>query len=187
VCPSSNHFLFGELPDLARLGTLRRVTLGNDSPLTAAGDLLDEIRFTISRCRVTSQAAYQMVTTAAAEILRLGNAEGTLSESGAADLVAIRDTGASPAERLGKLSLEDVEFVMIGGRVQLASERMLERLPREISTGLEPISVGAVNRSVRAPVKKLLRSAEEFLGEDGVRLGGSAVHAPAFAGAHYVC
>ena len=47
VCPSSNSFLYGKLPDMTLLGTLDNVALGNDSPLTAIGDLLDEIRFAI--------------------------------------------------------------------------------------------------------------------------------------------
>ena len=46
VCPTSNEFLFRRSPSLAFLRSVDSVVLGSDSPLTAAGDLLDEIRFT---------------------------------------------------------------------------------------------------------------------------------------------
>ena len=45
VCPSSNKFLFGRLPDASLLSRIEKVALGSDSPLTAEGDLLDEVRF----------------------------------------------------------------------------------------------------------------------------------------------
>ncbi len=41
ICPSSNYALFGALPELALLGNVHRIALGSDSPLTAAGNLLD--------------------------------------------------------------------------------------------------------------------------------------------------
>jgi hypothetical protein len=82
-----------------------------------------------------------MVTTSPAAILRLENAEGSIKESGLADLIAVRDTGQLSADRLDTLSMNDVELVMIGGRVQLASESMLERLPFAAKQGLEPLSI----------------------------------------------
>jgi cytosine/adenosine deaminase-related metal-dependent hydrolase len=44
-CPSSNLFTLGKTLDLDLLPSGIEVALGNDSPLTAAGDLLDEMRF----------------------------------------------------------------------------------------------------------------------------------------------
>src|SRR5579859_2964342 len=122
VCPSSNSFLFGRPPNLSLLGAIENVALGNDSPLSAEGDLLDEIRFAMSFCYVSPQDAYRMVTVAPAAILRMADGEGSIRESGVGDLVAVRDTGDNAADRLRTLSMNDVEFVMIGGRVQLASE-----------------------------------------------------------------
>ncbi len=119
VCPSSNMFLYGTLPDMALLGMIENVSLGNDSPLTAAGDLLDEVRFTMDACGIASDTAYRMVTEAPAAVLRLSDAEGTIKVSGRADLIAIRDAGQAPAVRLRTLSMKEIEFVMIGGRVQL--------------------------------------------------------------------
>jgi len=186
VCPSSNCFLFGLTPEPALFTKVGRVALGNDSPLTAAGDLLDEIRFTIDRCEVSPQAALRMVTSAPATMLRLENGEGAIRESGFADLIAVRDSGATAAETLRNLSAGDVEFVMIGGQVQLASQPVLERLPRPLRQGLEPISVGGVARCLRAPVRRLLSEAEAILGENGVRLSGRTVSAPASVTASYV-
>lgn len=187
ACPSSNHALFGALPDMALLGNVRRVALGSDSPLTAAGDLLDEIRFAIQRCAVDPEVAYRMVTTAPAGILRLTRGEGSIVEFGVGDAIAIRDTGANPVVLLDSLSSDDIELVVIAGRVQLASDAMLQRLPRSLARGLEPLALGSQIRWLRAPVGELLRSAEQVLGEGEVRLGGKIACAPAYAEAQHVC
>lgn len=187
VCPSSNHFLFGKLPDMLLLSQIGRVALGNDSPLTAEGDLLDEIRFAIRNCKIPPRVAYDMVTTLPAKLLRVENAEGSLRESGAADLIAIRDTGEHAADRLPGLSMDDIEFVMIGGRVQLASQTVLERLAPSVREGLEPLMIGELVRWLRAPVGNLLRKAEAVLGENAVRLGNRAVRAPASIEAAHAC
>lgn len=178
ACPSSNSFLFGRLPDISILGAIENVALGNDSPLTAEGDLLDEIRFAISSCNISSQVAYRMVTEAPAKILRLLNGEGSIRVFGVGDLIAVRDTGSDPAETLSTFSMEDVELVMIGGRVQLASQDVLERLPYSAQQGLEPLCLGDTIRWVRAPVQDLLGKAEEVLGKGEVKLGNRAVCLP---------
>jgi cytosine/adenosine deaminase-related metal-dependent hydrolase len=178
VCPSSNHFLFGKLPDISLLSEIENLTLGNDSPLTAEGDLLDEIRFAIRSCKIPPQVAYHMVTEAPATILRTREGEGFIRVSGIADLVAVRDTGDDASERLKTLSMVDIEFVMLGGQVQLASKGVLERLPSQVRQGLEPLSIDGAIRWLRAPVKDLLRQTEELLGEGQVRLGGKQVTIP---------
>jgi cytosine/adenosine deaminase-related metal-dependent hydrolase len=185
VCPSSNCFLYGRLPDLTLLGEIERVALGNDSPVSAEGDLLDEIRFAIDRCGVSPERAYRMVTTIPAQILRLEDAEGSIEESGVADFIAVRDTGGTPADMLQALSMEDIEFVMIGGRVQLASETVFERLPLSERNGLEPLSIGVSTRRLRAPVVDLLRRTEEVLGKNQVRLGTRPLSLPAYAEAQH--
>ncbi|MGA2534616.1 MAG: amidohydrolase family protein [Terracidiphilus sp.] len=181
VCPSSNDFLFGRLPDLSLLSGVEQVALGNDSPLTAEGDLLDEIRFAACCCGVSASRAYQMVTAVPASILRLSDAEGCIRESGFADVIAVRDAGGSPAERLQTMSMADVEFVMIGGRVQLVSEALMERLPCSQSQGLERSSIDGATRWLRAPVSTLLEKTEEVLGKGKVRLGSRRVVIPAGA------
>jgi cytosine/adenosine deaminase-related metal-dependent hydrolase len=178
VCPSSNSILFGKVPDMSLPHAIEKVALGNDSPLTATGDLLDEIRFALRHCDLSPQAAYRMVTTAPAAILHLRNSEGSIKKSGAADLIAVRDTGQNTIERLWNLSARDVEFVMIAGRVQLVSEALLERLPLTMTRGLEPLCIGGTIRWLRAPVRALLQKAEEVLGKGEVRLGSRAICIP---------
>ena len=186
VCPSSNFFLFGALPDMDVLSKVGRVALGSDSPLTAAGDLLDEIRFAIDRCAISPDCAYRMVTTIPAEILQLKDHEGSIAESGVADLIAMRDTGADPADRLQSLSICDIELVMIGGRVQLVSEALMDRLPPSQRHGLEPLSIGTVHRWLRAPANDLLRGTEQVLGRGRARLGERSLQLPALAEAQHV-
>lgn len=178
VCPSSNEFLFGRLPELSLLGDIGKVALGNDSPLTAEGDLLDEIRFAMRYCDLSPQTAYRMVTEAPAVTLRLRDAEGSIKTGGTADLIAVRDTGDNAADRLQTLSMIDVEFVMINGRVQLASDEVLKRLPSSIRSGLEPLCIGGMIRWLRAPVKDLLRKTEVALGKGRVRLRDKTVRIP---------
>jgi cytosine/adenosine deaminase-related metal-dependent hydrolase len=187
VCPSSNKFLFGRIPDISLLSGIEKIALGSDSPLTAEGDLLDEIRFAMRSCRVSALNAYEMVTTIPAAILRLGDAEGSIKESGMSDLIAVRDTGQDPADRLETLSTNDVEFVMIGGSIQLASEAILERLPIVARRGLEPLSIDKTIRWLRAPVSTLLQKTEEVLGKGNVRLGGRNVLVPAGVEAEHAC
>jgi cytosine/adenosine deaminase-related metal-dependent hydrolase len=175
VCPSSNRFLFEKAPDMSLLSKVENVALGNDSPLTAEGDLLDEIRFAMRFCKFSPQMAYRMVTTAPAAILRLYDTEGSIKESGVADLIAVRDTGHDAKDRLRTLSMNDIEFVMIGGRVQLASEAILEQLPLSAKQNLESLSIDGTIRWLRAPVKTLLQKAEQILGKGEVRLGSRAI------------
>jgi len=179
ICPSSNHFLFRKLPDLDLLRKTERVVLGSDSPLTAGGDLLDEIRFLIHACNISPPEAFRMVTSASAAVFRLSDGEGAIKAPGVADLIAIRDTGGSPAERLGTLSMDEVELVLLSGNVMLASDPMMERLPDSVKAGLEPLLIGETIRWVRAPVNELLERAEAVFGEGQVRLAGRLVRAAA--------
>ena len=175
VCPSSNQFLFKMLPNMSLLGTIDNVALGSDSPITAAGDLLDEVRFAIENCGITPARAYRMVTEASATTLRLKDGEGLLHVSGAADMIAVLDTGHDAAERLHTLSIADIELVIIRGRVQLASQAVCKLLPPEVKHGLEPLWIDGTVRWLRAPVTELLRKAEAILGRNEVRLGGKPV------------
>jgi cytosine/adenosine deaminase-related metal-dependent hydrolase len=184
ICPSSNDFLFRRVPDILFLRRIERVAIGSDSPLTAAGDLLDEIRFAIETCNVSPQQAYCMVTSLPSQILRLPDSAGSISEFGPADLIAVRDTGGSAADRFLTLSMEDVELVMIRGCVQLASDAMLQILPSAATDGLEPLLIGSTTRWLRAPVGELLRKAEEVLGKGQVCLGARAVRQAAVEISH---
>ena len=187
LCPSSNQFLFGKTPRMSLLTGIETLALGNDSPLTAIGDLLDEVRFAMRACNISPQTAYRMVTEMPAAVLRLNDAEGLITQSGAADLIAVRDTGDRPADHLQALSSTDVEFVMIRGRVQLASPSIFDRLPASAKNGLEPLSINRATRWLRAPVANLLEEAEKVLGRGKVRLGGRPLCVPEKATVPYAC
>ena len=175
VCPSSNSFLFEQVPDMSVLGNITNLALGNDSPLTAQGDLLDEVRFAIGACRISDHTAYRMVTEAPASILRLRDAQGSLSINGVADFFAVRDTGQEAVERLPSLSMHDVELVMIAGKVQLASEAIVDRISPSDRQGLEPLVIDGTVRWLRAPIEELLRKTECVLGKGEVRLGSRQI------------
>jgi cytosine/adenosine deaminase-related metal-dependent hydrolase len=187
LCPSSNKFLFGITPDLSVLGGAGRIALGSDSSLTALGDFLDEIRFAIRNCRIAPQMALRMATTAAASVLRLEEGYGCIGEGGPADLIAVRNTGESLETRLQKLTMHDIEFVMVGGEVKLASPRVLERLPCSLKRDLEPLQVDGSVRWLRAPVMTFLKAAEDVLGEDKVHLGYRKLTIPAGVEAPHGC
>jgi len=76
---------------------------------------------------------------------------------------------------------------MIAGRVQLASNTMLGRLPASAKKGLEPLSINGTIRWLRAPVTKLLEQAEQVVGPGNVRLSGAPVSIPQKATAAYGC
>lgn len=175
LCPSSNQFLYRQLPDFKKLIRVKNIALGNDSPLTAIGDLLDEVRFAIEHVAIPTYSAYRMITDGAAAILCLKSGEGHIRESGCADFIAVRDTGESPENRLSSLSWRDVEFVMIAGEVRLASEHVLERLPLTTRERMEPLWVNGHLRWLRVPVRQLVQQAEAFLGAGMLCLGGRPV------------
>lgn len=187
LCPSSNKFLFGILPDVSLLGGIGRLALGSDSPLSALGDFLDEIRFCIRHCKIPPQSAFRMATLGAAMILRLNDGQGAIVKGGRADILAIRHTGERLETRIQKLTIHDIELVIVGGEVRLASPRMLERVPCELRRGLEALQVDGSIRWLRAPVKALFREAEEVLGEGKVHLGYRKVCMPCGVEAPHGC
>lgn len=173
-CPTSNMFLFGRTHDRRTLESLPRLALGSDSPLTARGDLLDEIHFAVESVGIPADDLYSTVTTGAAQVLRLKFGEGTLRVGTLADFIAINDTGQSPADRLASLTYRDVEFVVIGGQVQLASANLLARLPRWVKTGLRPLEIEGQVRWIRAPLSRLFAETRKHLPGE-IKLGGRRI------------
>jgi cytosine/adenosine deaminase-related metal-dependent hydrolase len=173
-CPSSNMFLFGRTLAMQAIESLRHVALGSDSSLTAEGDFLDEVRFAFGMTQLPVDAIYGFVTRSSARLLKLHEGQGRLRAGGLADMVAVRDRGQGPADALANLSYRDVQLVLIGGRVQLASEEMLQRLPRSTRHGLQPLMVEGIVRWIRAPLERLFSETAGHLLE-GIFLGGKRV------------
>lgn len=178
LCPSSNQFLYDQLPKMECTGLFEKVALGNDSPITAKGDLLDEIAFANNTLRVSPEQLYKFVTENAASILRLCDGEGAIHHGGTADLVVVRDSGETPADRLLSLSWRDVQMVIVAGRVQLASVEIWSKVPQVCRYGLEPLEIDGVIRWLRAPVVSLWQNAFAKLVPDAMRLGMRVIHAP---------
>ena len=174
ICPTSNQFLFHCAPSSTLIKSLNTVVLGSDSPLTSAGDLLDEINFACNEIGLTPDSLYEMVTVRSANVLRLRNGEGRLRAGSVADLIAVRDRALTPAETIAQLTFDQVELVVLSGRVQLASSSLYDRLPDSLKTGLQPISIDGHQRWLRAPVDDLLAEARKVVGR-GIRLGGKKV------------
>jgi cytosine/adenosine deaminase-related metal-dependent hydrolase/ubiquinone/menaquinone biosynthesis C-methylase UbiE len=173
-CPSSNLFLFGKTLSLEEIRALPNVALGSDSPLTACGDLLDEVRCASQVSESSANVLYEYVTRQPAKLLHLHSGEGNLRIGGQADLIAVRDTGLTPAATLLNLSHRDIELVLLGGRVQLASEEFMRRLPESSRKGLQPLAMEGILRWIRAPVDRLFEETGAHLGEN-IYLGGKQV------------
>jgi cytosine/adenosine deaminase-related metal-dependent hydrolase/2-polyprenyl-3-methyl-5-hydroxy-6-metoxy-1,4-benzoquinol methylase len=173
-CPTSNVFLFGRTHDRQTVQGLPSVALGSDSPLTSQGDLLDEIRFANEAVGMPAEDLYRLVTTGAAQALRLKDGEGTLRIGAVADFVAVLDHGLSPADTLASSSFREVEFVVVGGCVQLASSDIVARLPRYVTTGLRPLEISGEVRWIRAPLERLFAETQCHLPGE-VNLGGKRV------------
>jgi cytosine/adenosine deaminase-related metal-dependent hydrolase len=174
VCPTSNQFLFHCAPSSTLIRSLNTVILGSDSPLTAAGDLLDEINFARREIGLAPNFLYEMVTGRSANVLRLRNGEGHLRTGSVADIIAVQDRGLTPAETIAQLTFDQVELVTLSGRVQLASPFLYNRLPDSLRTGLQPIDIDGHQRWLRAPIDNLLSEARKVVGRD-IRLGGKKV------------
>lgn len=163
-CPTSNLSLFGRTRSWGSLATVKNLLLGSDSPLTAAGDLLDEIRYAHSEAGVNAEELYRLVVTRPAAVFRFSDGRGAIRPETAADLIAVRDAGASPAKTLAQVSSGDIELVVVAGRVQLASEALFARLPHELTSGLQPLEVNGRLRWIRAPLGRLFGEATWVLG-----------------------
>jgi SAM-dependent methyltransferase len=173
-CPSSNLFLFGKTLSPQEILGLPNVAIGSDSPLTAQGDLLDEVHCASQLLQSPADVLYEYVTRRPANLLHLRNGEGKLRVDGLADLIAVRDTGLSPAETLLTLSHRDVELVLLGGRVQLASVELMRRLPAASREGLQPLAMEGIVRWIRAPIHRIFEETRACLAED-IYLGGKRV------------
>lgn len=173
-CPTSNRFLFRRTHSRETLSSIHRVLIGSDSPLTAAGDLLDEVSFARKEMGVPARELYRMLLISPAPALRLNDGRGTIRPHAVADMVAVRDKGASPAETVAKMQTTDVELVIMGGRVQLASETLFTELPPELRPGLEALALKDRLLWIRAPLTRLFAEAEKVLGCD-IRIGNKQV------------
>jgi cytosine/adenosine deaminase-related metal-dependent hydrolase len=153
-------FLLGRTLDESVLSGGIPIALGSDSAVTAAGDLLDEIKMARAVSGLPASAIHRMVTVDAARILRLPNGAGTLAPGCHADLIAVRKTGDAPS------------LVFVGGKLKLAAPALARHLA---SKKLRPLHVeGRGEFLVDAGVQLLHRQAARALGDE-IRLAGRRV------------
>jgi cytosine/adenosine deaminase-related metal-dependent hydrolase len=115
-CPSSNLFMLGHTIDVRTLVSMGRVALGSDSRLSGERDLLDELRVAQEASGFDTCVLLELVTTAAARLLRLPDA-GCLRPGAPADLVLL-PTGDSPP----LVRRADLGFVILGGHALCAAK-----------------------------------------------------------------
>jgi cytosine/adenosine deaminase-related metal-dependent hydrolase/ubiquinone/menaquinone biosynthesis C-methylase UbiE len=176
ACPTSNLFLFSQTLSHNQFGSIQQIALGSDSPLTAVGDLLDEIRYVRSEVGLDANTIYKMVTSNAAEMLRLEYGEGQVTESGVANMIAVRRTGnETPASILSELTYNEIELVVRSGQVEMASPAIYERLPQDYRKDMQLLEVADNSRWFRAPLKSLVEEAESILGRGNLRVAGRQV------------
>lgn len=173
-CPTSNIFLFGKTFSSKDIRDFPKLAIGSDSPLTAQGDLLDELRFAHRELNIPPGDLYACATQQPAHLMRLADGQGNIRVRGMADLIAVRDFGKTPADTLADMSFRDVELVLLGGRVQLASPDILQRLHPAARAGLQPLTIEETVRWIRAPLDWLFRETKKHLGNE-IALGGKPV------------
>jgi cytosine/adenosine deaminase-related metal-dependent hydrolase/SAM-dependent methyltransferase len=174
-CPSSNLFLFGTAMPADDIRRFPKVALGSDSPLSADGDLLDEVRCALLKLHMPAVEVYEYVTQRAADLVGLKTGEGLLKVGGVADVIVVRDRGMTPAETLATLTYRDIDLVLVGGRVQLASQQVKDRLPFDAGEGLELLDIEGTLRWIRAPLQRLFAETTAHLGSE-IYMGGRRVH-----------
>lgn len=171
-CPTSNLFTLGRTICPAILLSGLPIALGTDSAITADGDLIDELQNAMKS--VTSVRLYEMVTGAAARILRLDGGAGDIQSGGVADLLIVRDYGQTAAEALANLQ---PEAVFAKGKIKLLSEDFANRFRASELADYEKLQV-AGRGSFRMPFKlaDLIATTERILGGK-FTLAGKAVMA----------
>jgi hypothetical protein len=146
-CPRSNLFTLGRTLDPAQLAAIGvPFALGTDSPLTAGGDLLDEIASTRARPEWTGDCALRIL--------------GAMPDG--TDFIAVREFGGPP------------ELVVVGGRVEMISERLMRDTP---SGGWSRLHIeGRQPVFVRADIPALIARTRDALGSGAIRLAGREVY-----------
>lgn len=154
-CPRSNLFTLNRTLD----PTLDiPLALGTDSPITAQGDLLDELRFVAETYSLPPSTLLDLVTTAPASILRLPPRHD--------DWIAAPAFGQPP------------ELVVIGAKIKLISHRLASALPEWLRRKFSPLALeGRPEVLVRWNIPQLLRDTRQHLGSGPFRLAGRKVTA----------
>lgn len=143
-CPSSNDWLFGATADVRPFDDADRLALGSDSRLSAAGDLLDEVRAAHATRQVSARGLTRLVTHGAASLLRLPDA-GRLVPGAPADLAVVAGAASDPFDVLANASRTDVRLTMVDGAPAVADPALVDVF-RATGTRHVPARVDGVPR-----------------------------------------
>lgn len=131
--PQSNLQLYGQTTDVpTALSAGVKVALAPDWTLSGSPSLLGELKVAarVSReqwgGRLSSQRLTEMVTSAAADVLALGAVVGRLSPGLLADVLVLRDRGGDAYDGLVAARLEDVQLVLVGGRLRYGDPVLMD-------------------------------------------------------------
>ena len=149
-CPRSNMFTLGQTFNFSAARV--PIALGTDSPITACGDLLDELRFVREEFGVEECSLRALIGSQAQRILRLAQRPE--------DWIAAPAFGDPP------------ELVVIGGQIRLISSRLASGMAM---SEFSPIQIeGRPRVLVRMDTRQLLQKTKSFL-DSPVCLGGRLV------------
>ncbi|TCV97810.1 cytosine/adenosine deaminase-related metal-dependent hydrolase [Luteibacter rhizovicinus] len=136
-CPQSNRALLGRTLDPRRLCEAGRLTMGSDSRLSGARDLLDELSMAAARDELDATSLLALVTTRAARILRLAG-YGSLAVGAPADMAIVEDRGGDPADSLVGLRRSQLRAVVRDGLPRIADPDFADWFA---ATGVDAVAV----------------------------------------------
>lgn len=128
-CPTSNLHILDRTLSIEIAARYQFLVIGSDSPISAAGDFIDELRHAQQLYNLPADLVYRMATTRPARLLRLADHRGSIAQGGRADLLILRDRGQAPCEALLSFPTHELMGVVATGRTVLASDELHFALP----------------------------------------------------------
>lgn len=154
-CPTSNLHILGRTLPRNLLLAYPSIALGSDSPISASGDLLDELQAARAVCDLPPDLLYRMVTTRAARLLRLPRQYGSVAAGGPADLLIVRDAGQTPCDSLATLARSDIVAVLHKGVVAASSSEFYRRHRRFLPALTGPVGRHGSHWHIAVPAEVL--------------------------------
>jgi hypothetical protein len=108
-------------------------------------------------------------------VMGLDQGEGTIVKGGLADLVVVEDTGPYPSQQLPQLSAADIELVMVGGEIMLASARLAPQLPPALRSCMQAFSYDEREYLVALDIQPHWEATRRILGNN-FQLAGKKIH-----------
>jgi cytosine/adenosine deaminase-related metal-dependent hydrolase len=169
-CPTSDLHILGRTIPRDLVLTYPSIALGSESPASAAGDLLDELRAARALYDIPPELLYRMVTTRAARLLRLPAPFGAIAIGGKADLLIVRDSGRTPCEILADLPRNRMTAVMHDGEFVVVSNELFACMDARLTSHLHSCRHHGLEWHVAAPTAREAPPAQQLAGAAPVEL-----------------